>query len=113
MTFNSYSRLATSMRDDAMFDQQITFLADQLEELLLGRMTSFEFEAKYRGVDLPPLIEHLMSSIEHFLSDSDIRARDTKYRAMQEGEMRRLIECLRTGRLDEANRITFLRSTGE
>ena len=100
------------MRDDGL-DRQIAFLADQLEELLLGRTTSIEFQAKYRGIDLPPIIEHLMSSIDHFLIDSDIRAGDTRYRAMQEGEMRKLIACLRTGRLDEARRITFLRSTGE
>ncbi len=52
--------------------------------------------------------------LQHFLSDADIRAKDSAYRAMQEGEMQRLIRLLECGADAKAlAKITFLGVSGE
>lgn len=90
----------------------VRVLADELEALLGEQLTAEEFEARYRvqyqaGV-VPHALLDLIASVAHYLSDADIRARDAEYRQMQEREMRRLIDALRAGRLEEAARISFL-----
>jgi len=49
-----------------------------------------------------------MCNVEHFISDSDIREKDSRYRTMQEKEMRKLIQMLRTGNIDDAKLISLL-----
>jgi hypothetical protein len=85
--------------------------ADDLEALLAGRVGEEMVRERYRTKDTPEDIEAIMGCVEHFLADSDIRDKDSAYRRMQEQEMFKLIRCLRTGRVDEAKTITFLRST--
>jgi hypothetical protein len=87
-----------------------SLLADDLQRLLEGQLD----ETAFRNRHSPPwhgaVIETIMANVEHFLADSDIRARDPAYREVQESEMRKLIALLRGERLDEAQRITFLGS---
>ena len=85
--------------------------ADDLELLLSGRLLPEAFESRYRAHAKSQAFAELMDAVAHFLADADIRSRDTEYRAMQEDEMRRLISCLRAGRLDAARRVTFLRAS--
>jgi hypothetical protein len=82
-------------------------LANNLERLLHGTVDADFIREQYRNSDNPD-IAALMSSIEHFLSDSDIRGKDTHYREMQEEEMIKLIKLLRSGRINDARAITFL-----
>ena len=92
-------------------DPNLGEFASDLEALLTGQLGRDTFESKYRAGARPRVSSELMSSVLHFLSDCDIRARDAEYRAMQEGEMRRLITSIRAGRLEAARRITCLRPT--
>jgi hypothetical protein len=82
-------------------------LGDDLERLLHGAVDAHFIRERY-GNSGSPDISALVSSIEHFLSDSDIRAKDVTYRQMQEEEMTKLIKLLRSGRINEARRISFL-----
>jgi hypothetical protein len=87
--------------------------ADDLEALLAGRMGEEMVRERYRTKETPEDIEAIMGWVEHFLADADIREKDSAYRRMQEQEMVKLIRCLRTGRIDEAKTITFLRCTDD
>jgi hypothetical protein len=50
-----------------------------------------------------------MGNLEHYLADSDIRARDPEYRAMQNGQLLKLIGLLREGApIVELRRVNFL-----
>jgi hypothetical protein len=72
-------------------------------ESVLADPTNFEgpAEASFHG-------------LQHFLADADIRAKDSAYRIMQEGEMRKLIELLKSGADAKAiAKITFLGVSGE
>ena len=64
-----------------------------------------------------PLVEALrpcLHGLQHYLADEDIRAKDEKYRQMQENEMRLLIHLLRTGAdPSHVERISFLSTTGD
>lgn len=52
--------------------------------------------------------------LQHFLADADIRAKDSTYRALQEGEMQKLIRLLKSGSDAQAlAKITFLGVSGE
>ena len=54
-------------------------------------------------------LDVILSNIEHYLDDLDIRERDPAYRAMPDGEMEKLIRLLRAGASGaELTRITFL-----
>ena len=85
-------------------------LANDLERHLHGTVDADFVRQQYRNSDNPG-ITALMSSIEHFLSDSDIRGKDINYREMQEQEMMKLIKLLRSGRIDDARGITFLQKS--
>jgi hypothetical protein len=52
--------------------------------------------------------------LQHYLSDADIRAKDSAYREMQYGEMQKLLRLLKSGAGAEAlAKITFLGVSGE
>ena len=52
--------------------------------------------------------------LQHFFVDADIRAKDSSYRTMQEGEMQKLIFLLKSGANEHAlANITFLGVSGE
>jgi len=82
-------------------------LANDLERHLHGAIDAHFIREQYGNADNRE-ISALMSSIEHFLSDSDIRAKNTTYCKMQEEEMMKLIKLLRSGKINDARRISFL-----
>jgi hypothetical protein len=82
-------------------------LANDLERHLHGTVDAEFIREQYGNTDNSD-ISALMCSIEHFLSDSDIRAKDTTYCKMQEEEMTKLINLLRSDRINDARRISFL-----
>jgi hypothetical protein len=81
--------------------------ANDLEALLQSQTAESYIRGKY-SVNSDKDIEEIMGYVEHFLSDSDIREKDTRYRQMQETMMLKLIQSLRIGDLDSAKSITFL-----
>ena len=90
---------------------EVKEFADDLEALLDGRADVESFQLKYGGSEVSEVIQDVMGSVWHFLADFDLRIRDYDYRETQMLEMCRLINHLRAGRLAEARRITFLKST--
>lgn len=85
-------------------------LASALQQLLKGQVSADEFEAQWRepmiGV---PGFDRVWGYLEHYLSDGDIRARDERYRRMQDGAMVELIARIRSGAdADALAQITFL-----
>jgi len=89
---------------------EVQEFADDLEALLEGRVDPEHLQLKYGGPDVHEVIQDVMGSVWHFLADLDLRVSDVAHREMQFLEMCRLIRRLRTGRLAEARRVTFLRS---
>jgi hypothetical protein len=89
-------------------DEEAGRLADDLASLGTGQLAAPEFRARWRaGVEGP--LDVVLSNIDHYLDDLDIRERDPAYRAMQDGEMEKLIRRLRAGASGaELARITFL-----
>jgi len=81
--------------------------SDDLEQHLNGKADASYLREKYRNSDNSD-ISLIMCSVEHFLSDSDIRSKDIRYRKMQEDEMIKLILYLRSGKFDDARLISFL-----
>ena len=90
---------------------EVQEFADDLEALLDGRADVESFQLKYGGPEVSEVIQDVMGSVWHFLADFDLRISDYDYRETQMLEMCRLINHLRAGRLAEARRITFLKST--
>jgi hypothetical protein len=85
-------------------------LADDLEFLSTGTFSIEAFRAKYeRYCKESALLEAIWESLEHYLSDGDIRQRDAGYRRMQEAELKTLIRLLRSAASNtELARISFL-----
>jgi hypothetical protein len=89
---------------------QIIELAEDLDAMYRGQISENEIRHKYRKHQNDEIAE-IMANLEHYLSDSDIREKDPGYRKMQETEMRKLIQALRTGNLRGAVGISFLRES--
>lgn len=84
-------------------------LASDLEALMLGELTEEDFRRRYRSELTSPLLDAIWGNLEHYLADADIRAKDADYRAMQDGEMLKLIQLLRgDAPLAELQRVNFL-----
>lgn len=83
-------------------------LADALELLLLGGLTPGEFRRRHSHQRTSSELEPVMANVEHYLADADIRARDERYRTMQEAALASLISALRSGDIAAARRISFL-----
>lgn len=81
--------------------------ANDLETFLQGQTTESYIRGKYL-MSPDKNIEVIMAYVEHFLSDSDIREKDAKFRQMQETAMQKLIQALRNCDLNSAKNITFL-----
>lgn len=92
-------------------DELIEF-AYNLELLLKNKIDPDVFREKYRNRSLDPTIGTIMVNVEHFLSDGDIRLKDSYYKKMQETEMQKLIDLIKTGgSIEEIRKIHFLGST--
>jgi hypothetical protein len=72
-------------------------LAADLEALLDGNLDAAAVRGKYEPLASLDESGGIWSNLEHYLADGDIRARDERYRAMQDDEMRKLIGLLRSG----------------
>ncbi len=84
-------------------------LADDLESLRTGTLSESAFRAKCQAAVVPHLLSVIWPYLEHYLADFDIRERDPDYRAMQDGEMEKLVRLLRSGASDaELTKIHFL-----
>lgn len=88
------------------------FISD-LQKLYDGSITCDDF--KYNLTKYPPHLTDLITgSIDHFLDDEKIRAKDPAYKKMQYVELKKLITLLETGASAEQIReINFLTSTTE
>jgi len=60
-----------------------------------------------RGTEL----ENVCSHLDHYLSDADIRAKDAKYKTMQDTELAKLKALLERGDYARAREISFLCKT--
>jgi len=88
-------------------------LASDLEALMTGALGEVEFEQLYVPQRAESsLLQAIWGGLAHYLSDADIRARDERYRALQDGEMAKLILLIRQGApLAELGQISFLQRT--
>jgi len=75
-------------------------------------LTPREFRERYPIQKTTIELEPVLVNVEHYLADADIRARDERYRTMQDAEMARLISALRSGDLAAACQISFLGRSG-
>jgi len=82
-------------------------LAKKLEAVLAGTLdlgSLLKDSANFKGA-----AKASFHGLQHFLADADIRAKDSAYRAMQEGEMLRLIHLLKSGAdATELSKVSFL-----
>jgi hypothetical protein len=84
-------------------------LASDLEALLKGALTAEDFRSRYQSSPTSAVIDAIWGNLEHYLADADIRARDPEYRAMQNGEMLKLIGLVREDApIVELRRVNFL-----
>lgn len=81
-------------------------LAETLEELRLVTLASREdvnqWFARARDLEVKLTMQgglspEVPSFLWHYLADADIRAKDPKYAALQDRQVRLLIRCLRRG----------------
>src|SRR5579864_7249794 len=70
-------------------------LAADLEALLEDALTEDDFRLRYQSGPPSRVVAVMRGNLEHYLADADIRARDPEYRAMQNGELLKLIRLLR------------------
>jgi hypothetical protein len=85
-------------------DSSLDFIAEALERLLGS--SPDDADGIYRWLHASSELLHedaidVLANVNHFVADSDIRARDDGYRAMQEKAMRDLIVALRHGEARE------------
>ena len=85
-------------------------LASDLEDVLNERLTPEAFRTRRSIYAICPELDVVLSALDHYLDDADIRARDRRYRDMQNAQMARLVAALREQRLSDAGSITFLAS---
>jgi hypothetical protein len=84
-------------------------LASDLEALMLRDLTEEDFRRRYRSGFTSIVLDAIWHNLEHYLADADIRAKDVKYRAMQDREMLKLIQLLRDDApMAELQRVNFL-----
>ncbi len=80
--------------------------ANELEALRRGEQTIEALWERY--ADRDPDFEEVLAYVAHWVADDDIRVDDEEYRRMQETEFDLLLSHLRSGRMTEAKKISFL-----
>jgi hypothetical protein len=85
-------------------------LIDILCDLQAGRITCDDADARLcESPGIPfPKSERVMSFLEHYFADEDIRRRNSDYAAMQNSELGKLISRLQQADYEGAAEITFL-----
>ncbi len=87
-----------------MASREMLQLADDLERVLDGKLSIPSLRAHYSHS-----FELILSNLEHYEADSDIRRKDPTYAKMQNEEMAKLISLLRSGAsLVVVEKISFL-----
>ena len=87
--------------------------ASDLERLSRGQLSADDIRARYWAPSMPDAVQRVMAYVEHYLDDADIRDRDSEYWDMQETEMRKLIQLLKSrAPLGEVLKIHFLGPSG-
>ena len=82
-------------------------LAEKLEGVLAGTMDILALLDDALSYGEP--MKHCYHGLWHYQSDADIRAKDPAYRSMQDSEMRKLIDLLRTEAPgSKLSRVSFL-----
>lgn len=85
-------------------------IAKDLTDLLENKLPANAMRSKLGG--LPGEVQMLLCELSHYLSDGDIRKKDPTYAEMQDRELRKLIELLKSGgSAKEIEKINFLRSS--
>ena len=83
-------------------------LANDLEDLLEGKVQVETIKERYVGHEPDQEFSRVLCYLEHYFSDSDIRERDSRYKEMQNREMLKLINLIRSGDCKKASMISFL-----
>ena len=85
-------------------------LTQILSDLSAGRLDCVE--ARTRIESSPgfqfPKSEFVLSFLDHYLDDEDIRKRDPSYRTMQNNELDKLVSRLQRSDYEGAAKVTFL-----
>lgn len=96
------------MLKKANMQASVEQLANDLQGVLDGFVTTGEFRTRHPIAGETGPLEIILCLVEHYLDDADIRHRDAAYGATQDAEMQKLISALRSGRLSDATEIHFL-----
>lgn len=88
-------------------DQYLNLAAD-LNDYLEGRIGDEAILDQYFTEEIDPRLKTIKENIGQYLDDHERRMEDDEYRAMQRGEMVKLIHLLRLGKIHEAGKINFL-----
>lgn len=78
-----------------------------IEDLANGEIGSSEAEERIKAFSTSNFIG-VISNLRHYLDDEDIRSRDRAYKEMQEKELHKLIQYLKSGDYEKADTISFL-----
>lgn len=80
-----------------------------LEKMFNNFITEEEAYNQIQKFESDKNLIYLLSNIQHYFDDSDIREKDAWYREMQNSEMKKLIELLKKNRpMNELLAISFL-----
>ena len=89
-------------------------LADDLERFFKGEITLEQFRAQHNLANsMNETTTELVTHIEQYLVDADVRMEDAAYAEMQEAELVKLIGWLRSGNLTRALEVDFLAATAD
>jgi hypothetical protein len=85
-------------------------LREILDDLIAGRLNCGEARTKIEsgpGFEFPKA-EFVLSFLEHYFDDEDVRRRDPIYGTMQNHELQKLVSRLRQSDYEGAAKVTFL-----
>ncbi len=89
-------------------EQLVSILEDLLNDELRASVAQKKIEALSIG-DLGNVYANLF----HYLDDEDIREKDSRYKHLQNSELKKLIYWLKVGDLAKASKISFLTETSD
>lgn len=94
----------------AAFQEIKSDIISDLSRILNKTISPDEFRAKLRKY--PREVQEALGEIEHYLSNGDIRRRDSEYANMQDQELAKLISLIEQNAFSgELKKITFLKQT--
>lgn len=81
--------------------EKISIFVNLVRKYRCGQVSADEVRISFSQLDS-------FHDFAHYLSDIDIREKDSDYAAMQEAELDKFLEAVESGDFQKANRITFL-----